>query len=325
MKNSIEQLVQSIIEREQKISSLSAFGTSSLSRIIAQQAKASEKFNALNPSISALVAAQMKQKERNSIAHLSLPISKLVLRDIEVADKYSRALSSQAVMANSIVELAKSIQAPRYKGFNALDVALKGLAYSHIVEIAKSREWENLEVIEEANSVISEKTAEFIESDQLIDVDQLKDAIVKELMPLIPKSKGDNSGTGVFIFRVIAIVSLILGTINLYLKLQDRASNEEFKREMRRNFDDLKKQISHQAIQGVSVKDSLETRVSNTRVNLRYSNHKKSKILGVVDKDQIVTVIEIRHKWLLVFYIDNLTSEPKAGFVYKKYFQKIKS
>jgi uncharacterized protein YgiM (DUF1202 family) len=63
-----------------------------------------------------------------------------------------------------------------------------------------------------------------------------------------------------------------------------------------------------------------KSRIAKTNVNLRFSTKKNCKIIGLVKLGQPVTVIEIRHKYLLISYIDIETGEPKSGFVIKKYF-----
>ena len=61
-------------------------------------------------------------------------------------------------------------------------------------------------------------------------------------------------------------------------------------------------------------------RLARTNVNLRKTPNKKAPTIGLVKADQEVTVLEIRHKYLLIAYIDYETNEPKSGFVVKKYF-----
>jgi len=63
-----------------------------------------------------------------------------------------------------------------------------------------------------------------------------------------------------------------------------------------------------------------KTRIARTNVNLKFADKENCKIIGIVKAGQQITVIEIRHKYLLIAYIDYETNEPKSGFVVKKYF-----
>jgi hypothetical protein len=55
-------------------------------------------------------------------------------------------------------------------------------------------------------------------------------------------------------------------------------------------------------------------------VTLRLKPKAKSPVFGLLFPDQKVRVIQRRHKWIYVEYVDEIEGVPKYGWAYKKYF-----
>jgi hypothetical protein len=116
----------------------------------------------------------------------------------------------------------------------------------------------------------------------------------------------------------LTLVILIINII-MYFYPQNNKFSKEQKDFLTSELDQITHELRNEIVTNKSY-NSIE-RTAITNVKLRSSNSTRSKIIGIVKQGQEVYVFEKRKKWLIVAYIDSLTNEPKAGFVYKKYFE----
>jgi len=139
-----------------------------------------------------------------------------------------------------------------------------------------------------------------------------------ELQLISSKSKSEKAKA--FIFQIMQIISFVVMIFSLHSD-----SHKMTNKELSEIIDDKFK--SHQEHTNIKLDSILsqitKQRLATTDVNLRVNNKKRAAIKGIVKKGQLISVIETRHKYLLIYYIDQETGEPKSGFVFKKNFEKI--
>jgi hypothetical protein len=82
--------------------------------------------------------------------------------------------------------------------------------------------------------------------------------------------------------------------------------------------DALQREVSELRDSGFA--PALKYRVAKTNVRLRFSPNKRAKQIGLVREGQMVMILGTQHKFLLVAFIDDLSGEPRSGYVMKKYF-----
>lgn len=302
-------------------------GVASIAKILSNQ-------HVTLPSIGAQLAEQIKNNSLQTISPVLASSSFIRLNEsLKNISKINEPLSkqlaeigkNQLVLSNNLAHIAKSIDISHLTKFNGISVALEGISNDYLKNITKTRDWNDLLVAENVSEVMSSTTTDFIKNDDdgitKEDLEELKESIVSELSTLLEKSTSKKAIE--FIFRVIIVITFLM---NLYRFKQENGITEietkdllpedikEFEKkdiDFRKSYEKLISQLNNQ-------------RIAKTDVHLRYSNKIRTNIIGIVKKGQIVSVIEIRHKYLLISYIDNVTGEPKSGFVVKKYFEKIK-
>ncbi|MFD0991667.1 hypothetical protein [Tenacibaculum geojense] len=280
---------------------------------LAEQIKNSS-LQTISPTLSSSSFINLNQSLKN-ISKISEPLSK----------QLAEIGKNQLILSNNLAHIAKSIDKSHLTKFNGISVALEGISNDYLKNITKTRDWNDLLVAENVSEVISSTTTDFIKNDDdgitKEDLEKLKKLIVAELSSLLEKSTSQKAID--FIFKVMIVTTFLM---NLYRFNQDNGIVElETKDLLPDNIKEIEKS-------DIDIKKSFETiisqlnsqRIAKTDVHLRYSNKIRTNIIGIVKKGQIVSVIEIRHKYLLISYIDNVTGEPKSGFVVKKYFKKIK-
>jgi hypothetical protein len=249
---------------------------------------------------------------------LSSALSEIAKKNKSVADKLSGFSSSQLYLSNNLSQIAKGLNLSHLNNFNSLDIAIQGISKSYLKSIALTHDWEYISIAQEVNETITNITDELIINTQQItlqDLNNLRQSIISELCGLLRKNSSEKSRQ--FIFELIAIIGFLLTFYGTSLSHFDK-SNKEVIIETKKELEKLSKEFS------IKIESELnklnKTRSARKNVYLRYSNRKDSRIIGIVKVGQEVNVIEIRHKYLLISYIDRVTSEPKSGFVIKKYF-----
>ncbi|MBQ4912797.1 hypothetical protein J8L85_00010 [Maribacter sp. MMG018] len=313
--------IASAIEKQNKaqfnFSSLT--GLTDIAKTISQQMKQinTSSINAGN-SIQAHLDATKYPKNHSALFGLTSTLAEIAKKNQLVSDSLSGFATSQLLLSNNLSAIAKTLSQSHLNSFNSLDIALQGISKTYLRNIALTRDWDDISIAEEANETIANIADGLLDNIEQItaqDLENFKNSIVSELFGLLGKTKTDKARQ--LIFEIIAIISFLLIFYNPFVIPTDKTNTEitkEIKLDIEKLNQDLSKKIE------LELNKLNKTRTARTNVNLRYADKKNSKIIGLVKSGQQVTVIEIRHKYLLISYIDMETSEPKSGFVVKKYF-----
>lgn len=292
-------------------------GVLDIARTISQQIKPL--------SAASLVLGNQIQKHLSAFEHPQINVlSGLANRLAEIAktnplasDRLSGFAGSQLILSNHLTSIANSLSNTHLKTFNSIDIALQGISKTYLKNIALSRNWEEIYVAEEANETISNIATDLLNNTTQVtgqDLENLKQSIVSGLSTLLEKTKTQKARG--YIIDIITVISFLLTFYNPLTR--GEKSNADVIIEIKKENEKIAKQYLTK-IEG-ELKKLNKTRTARTNVNLRYSENEKSKVIGIVKGGQQVIVIEIRHKHLLITYIDKLTGEPKSGYVSKKYF-----
>lgn len=347
--NTLQEYIQSINKQNQTMKSV--FGHNPLQNL----ADAIKRHNQTNLALSGLsgitdiarsISQQMKQYNKSSIlvgntfknqmSSLQIPksnyafmglassLSEIAKTNQLLSNKLAGFATSQLMVTNSLSEIVKSINQSHLSQFNSLSIALQGISNTYIKNIAWTKNWEDFNIAEEANETISSITDEVINNqDQLTqaDLDNLRTSILVGLSGLLEKTRTEKARQ--FIINLITVIGFLLTFYGTYQLRNDKSNSDvviEVKKEIEKINSDLLNQIE------TALNKLNKTRIARTNVNLRKYPKKNGRIIGLVKSGQKVSVIEIRHKYLLISYIDKDTDEPKSGFVVKKYFdlEKIK-
>ena len=294
-------------------------GLTDIARTISQQMKPLNATSlVLGNSIQAQLAAIQYPKNHSALFGLTSTLAELAKTNQIASDRLSGFATSQLLLSKNLTEIAKTLSQSHLNKFNTIDIALQGISKTYLKNIALTRNWEDISVAEEANETIANIADELLNNTAQVtvqDLDNLRQSIVTELLGLLGKTKTDKARQ--FIFELISTISFLLIFYNPFVIPTDK-SNSEVIIETKREIEKISKEFSSKIESELNKLN--KTRTARTNVNLRYSDKKNSKIIGLVKLGQQVTVIEIRHKHLLLSYIDKETGEPKSGFATKKYF-----
>ncbi|NQY11392.1 MAG: hypothetical protein HRT71_17990 [Flavobacteriales bacterium] len=301
-------------------------GINEIAKSIAKHMKPIDKGSlAAISSIGANVSKLIGQQNVTSpfaFGNLSTHLSSIYNHNPKLSNTIAGMASSQLFLTRNLEQIAKSVENSHLNNFNSLNVAIQGISTSFLQESIKTRNWDEIGVVEEVNETISNASEVLIESPDYITKEDFKNfgiSIIASLTDLSIKSRSEKTKS--FLRDLMAVISLIIGIYGGYHLLTDQLSQEN-RNTTPIELEKFKKDIIEKIKNEYMV--SLQSRISTTNVNLRYSNNKRSKWLGLIKKGQQVTVIENRHKWLLISFVDFETGEPKSGFVMKKYFDVVK-
>lgn len=294
-------------------------GLTDVARSISQQMK---PYNAasmvLGNSIQTQLAAIKYPKNQSALFGLTSTLEELAKLNQLASDRLSGFATSQLILSNNLTAIAKTLSQSHLNKFNSIDIVLQGISKTYLKNIALTRNWEDIYVAEEANEKIANIATELLNNSSQVtvqDLDNLRQSIVTELFGLLGKTKTEKARQ--FIFELIAIISFLLIFYNPLVIPTDK-TNTEVIETTKREIQKISKEFSTKI--ETELNKLNKTRTASTNVNLRYSEKKNSRVIGIVKIGQQVTVIEIRHKHLLISYLDIETGEPKSGFVTKKYF-----
>jgi len=295
-----------------------------LFKLVQKQNQSMHKITALSPWTNLVDSIYQKKIENNNFTFTSLTSSmpKITNHNQLIFDKLNSFAISQLLVSNSLTVMMKSINQSHLNQFNTLNIALQGISKGFLREIYVAKTWDDFNFAEEANEVIFNITEETICNKTVItqgDLDNFKTSIVSELSTLLSKSISEKARQ--LIIELITVISFILTLYSIHQTSSDK-SNKELLIETKKELDKYNIEFSHMITTKLEKLNKM--RISSTNVNLRCYAKKNSRIIGLVKKNQPVTVIEIRHKFLLISYIDIETGEPKSGFVLKKYFKAVK-
>ncbi len=294
-------------------------GLTDIARTISQQMKPFDIATKTFGSSLAQLAAMQPDKQHSALFGLTSSLSEIAKSNQLLSDRLSSLTANQLLLSSNLTAIAKSFDHSHLNKFNGLDIALQGISKSYLKSIALTRNWDDISIADEATETFTNIADELLTTNQPItsnDLDKLKESIITELSGLLIKTKSEKAKQ--FVLDFIAIVSFLLCFYNPFQIPTDK-TNTEVIEEVKNQIEKINKGLSIQIEQELQKLN--KTRIARTNVNLRFSASKNSKILGLVKLGQQVTVIEIRHKFLLITYIDKETNEPKSGFVMKKYFE----
>jgi hypothetical protein len=303
-------------------------GISNLSKSIALQNRKWDKSSLLlgQQMSMGIGAALAKQGTLNKVSN---PFSQLS-GSIDVISKYNSQLSSQISyftstqlkLTNSLIGISKIFSDSHLQKFNSLSLAINGISNDYLHKTAISKEWSNLDKLSEINEVIVDASKELVTSDNAVtkeDLEVFKKDLINTLTPLLSKYKSGR--TRQLVMDLMNTICFLITMYQVGLVPVNRMNSEEIKNEITQQIDSKLEDIGIKEFSSnYKIKDF---RVSRTNVNLRFSTNKRSKKVGLIQKGHDIIVRAIRHKWLLVSYIDLETQEPKSGFAMKKYFERI--
>ena len=294
-------------------------GLTDIARTISQKVKPFDIASMTMGSSFAQLAAMQPSKQHSALFGLTSMLSEIGKSNQLLSNRLSSLTTNQLLLSNNLAAIAKSFDQSHLNKFNSLDIALQGISKSYLKNIASTRNWDDISVADEATETVANIVDELLTTTQAIasvDIDKLKESIIKELSGLLTKTKTEKAKQ--FVRDFITIISFLLIFYNPFENHTDK-TNTEVIEEVKSQIEKINKGLSIQIEQELQKLN--KTRLARTDVNLQYSANKNSRIIGLVKRGQQVTVIEIRHKFLLITYIDKETNEPKSGFVMKKYFE----
>ena len=317
--NGLTELSESI-KNMNKVSP-NSIGLGGISEIAKSLITQKDKFNSqsiLGSSIATQIALLQTPKNNFALAGLTSSLSQLAIQNKILSNKLASIATSQLAVTSNLTQIAMSVHQSHLNRFNTLNVAMQGISSGFLKEIVNARTWEDFDVAEEANEAIANISEETLKQISVItqkELEEFRTSVFNELTNLLSKSKTEKARQ--FLIDLMTIIGFLL-TLYSVQQVNNDKTNKDVIIETKREFE----KISNEFYRNIS--DSLEklnkTRIAKTNVNLRYSTNKNSGKIGLVKKGQVVTVIEIRHKFLLISYLDFETGEPKSGFVMKKYF-----
>lgn len=319
--NSFKNIAEIINKQNQPNYNLS--GVSNITEIAKKISSQLKPFNSsvdvLNNNFFANLGSQQLEKNNFALTGLSNSLIEIAKYNQQLSERLSGFASSQIILSNNLTRIAKMISQSHLQKFNSIEIALQGISKTYLKDIAKNHNWEDIKIAENTNDVISLKTNEYINSSKqtsLLDLDELKISIIKELFEILTKTKTEKGVQ--YILNLIAVIGFLITLYSSFHK-GDEKSNQDVIIETRKEIEKANKELS------LKIEFELDklnkTRIALVDVKLRYSTKNKSKVIGFIKKGQQVSVIEIRHKYLLISYLDKDTGEPKSGFVVKKYFE----
>lgn len=311
--------VMAVIEKNRSLTNFSSLSNiSNITKSISQQLRSFDTSMLLGHGIQSQIAALQFPKNYASLFGLNSVLTQIAKTNQLIPERLSDLLASQFSVSNNLAAFATTLNQSHLNKFNSIQIALQGISKSYLKDIAFTRNWDDISVAVEANEAISHITDDVLSNTSEVtpaDLDNLRQSIVEELYKLLGKTKTDKARQ--FIFELISIFSFLLIFYNPFVIPTDK-SNSEVIAASKKEIEKISAEFSDKF---ETILNRLgKTRTARTAVNLRFSEKKNSKVLGLVKTGQQVTVIEIRHRHLLISYIDSATGEPKSGFVSKKYF-----
>lgn len=316
----VSQLVQSV---QQRNDILNLSSVNAISNMASQLTKQYEIPSAATLAMTSGMHAALKANQANQFALKSLTssLNELYKFRPEVSNSLAAITSSSLLRTSALDQIAKSVQNSHLNKFNSLSHVISGISNSYLTEISKQKSWDDLIIIDEANQTIAEVTEDLFSDSEVItkeDLEQFKTELLSHISILISKSSSEK--IKIFLFDLMTVIGFII-TVYTFSQQGNETPREDAAELTKQEILKIKNELN----ETIALEfDKLQhKRIATTNVNLRYSAKKRSEIIGLVEIGQEVTVLEIHHKWILVAYIDSRTEEPKSGFVYKKYFERI--
>lgn len=294
-------------------------GLTDIARKISQQIKPIDIASKIMSNSNTHFPSFQPYKNYSTSLDLISSLSEIAKSNQLLSDRLSNLTANQLLLSINLTEIAKSFEHSHLISFNSLDIALQGISKSYLTSITRSHNWNEISIVDQVTEAVANITDGLVSNAQTItseDLERLKEAIINELSSLLTNTKSEKAKQ--FVRDFMTIFSFLLIFYNPFVKYTDK-TNKEVIKEIKAQVENVSKGHSKQIEQELQKLNN--TRISRTNVNLRKHPKKNSEIIGLVKSGQQVTVIEIRHKFLLIIYIDKETNEPKSGFVMKKYYE----
>jgi hypothetical protein len=256
----------------------------------------------INTSVTSLLGSYPDITQLNSLLQMANPCG----------------ISSQILGSKSLSSIADSVNYPNLSSFRDVEYALQGFTKDLFNDLIITDNSIDIDVRIESNSIISSVSEEYFTNNNQISIDLLsdyKDALLLKFNELYLKIS--NSDVRKSIAKLVATIVTIITLLTAYMQLSDISNKEVL--QGTNNHTDYSNNIQTNKI--ISEYHKLQSRVAIKNVDLRYYPKENSQYLGKVKQEQIVTVIQIRHKYLWICYLDQETGRPMTGFVLKKYFE----
>lgn len=256
------------------------------------------------------------EKSQSPLFGLTASLTKISQVNKLWADKIADIATSQLYLTSSL-QTALNIHSQQKTAFDSLNTAIIGVSEAFLKQVAITKTWEDISFVEETNTIIADAINVTCEEEYISpaneNIENFKESIISGLSKLLCKTKTQRAKE--YILDLMTLISFLFGCYSL----QTAPSKEDVQLIIRQELI-ANKDVLVGEIEAAVSKYFSRIRTARIRTNLQYSDKKNAKVIGVVQQGQEVTVIEIRHKYLLISFIDKDTGEPKSGFVLKKYF-----
>lgn len=320
--NKLNSIAQSFAQQIHPKFDLNELGISKLNSIAllyAQQMKPDKGIsNVLSGGIQTQLAAIQYPNFDSPFSSLTSAISEIAKKNQFMAEKLSGFAVSQILLSNNISKIFNEFEESHLSKFNSINIAIQNLTSEYLKNIAIDQDWEDISGSEEANQTISNIANDLYNESTPITIHDLvnfKDSIISKLWLIHGKTKTEKAEQ--FFLKLITVISFLLTLYSTYQSITGK-SYQDIINETHAEFGKIESEILEKI--EIEFQKLNNTRIARTNVNLRFADKENCKIIGIVRAGQQVSVIEIRHKYLLIAYIDCVTGEPKSGFVVKKYF-----
>jgi hypothetical protein len=214
---------------------------------------------------------------------------------------------------NPLMQLAKS-----FKGIEALtasfkDYALPGI-HPLVIEELSNQTREAVLIAEDIS------TQDFVTKD---DLRQFEEFVASSFAKLAEKIRKSSKSPMVVIGFWVGIIGLLLGIVFQLLQAKPATQSQvkelqEESREMRQDIKKLNSFVEKHFLN--TVRDLSESRILTWATALRLKPKTKSLFIFTAEKDDVVNVIAINHKWAYVTLMDN-NNMPASGWILKKYLK----
>ena len=256
------------------------------------------------------------EKSQSPLFCLTASLTKISQANKLWADKIADIATSQLYLTSSL-QTALNFHNRQKAAFDSLNMTIAGVSGAFLKQIAITKTWEDISFVEQTNTIIADAINVTYEEEYVSSaneyIENFKESIISGLSKLLRKTKTKRAKE--YILELMTLISFLFGCYSL----KTAPSKENIKLIIRQELVANKDVLVGEIETAVS-KYFSRMRTARIRTNLQYSDKKNAKITGVVQQGQEVTVIETRHKYLLISFIDKETGEPKSGFVLKKYF-----
>ncbi len=298
--------------------------------------KVMQKFQVLDPSVTKAIQSMTTSmgaySMKSPIAELMnkgifaninpYPISsaftELIAKNSKITEQFNGYFKSQSILNSSVLNLVDKMNFPLSTHIQSIQSAFQKTSSFFISDIIDSEEWDDLGIVEDINSSLHSITEEYVDSDiTSFQLEKIKTEIIDELHSKISILEMSLSKTSSK--RVSEFVLTLMTIIGFYFACISHNNPAITKKELEEELQNFKEEFTSSI--DIQIQNYFKERIALTNVNLRISNKKNSKKIGLIKEGQNVLVIEILHKWLLIQYFDIETGEPKTGYVFKKYFK----